>query len=263
MAIITLTSDWNRSDFYVGAVKGRLLSLLPNVTIVDISHQIQAFNFSQAAFVLKGCYKFYPEGTIHVVDVCTEGDEKTPYVAIKAQGQYFVGADNGIFSLLLEDIAMEQAVDIPVKPEMLGSFQGLNILVPIAVAIAKGTPLQHIGTQKLTLTRTVPILPIVEEDYIGGHIVYVDSYFNAISNVSREVFEETRNGRDFVIHVQSKQNEIRTISTNYSSAPNGDLIGLFNSLDLLEIAIVKGYTAELLNLDSNSTLRISFFNKQE
>ncbi len=260
MAIITLTSDWNQSDYYVGAVKGRLLSLLPKVTIVDISHQIQSYNFAQAAFVVKSCFGYYPEGTVHIVDVCAENSEKTPHSVIKAKGQYFVGADNGMFSLMF-DGGIEEAVTIPVKEEHQGSFQGLNILVPVAVAIAKGAALNSIGEPKRTFARAVPILPIVDDNYISGHILYVDSYHNAISNITYEQFEESRRGREFVIHVQSRQNEIRHISRNYNSDANGDLIALFNSIGLMEVAIVKGYAAELLNLDPSSTLRVTFLNE--
>ena len=257
MAIITLTTDWNRSDYYVGAVKGRLLSLLPKATVIDISHQIQSYNFAQAAFVVKACFEYYPEGTIHIIDVASDGSEKTPHSVIKAKGQYFIGADNGMFSLLF-DGGIEEAINVKIKDELLTSFQGLSIFVPVAVALAKGTQMKNIGEAKNTFARAVPILPIVEQNYISGHILYVDSYFNAISNITKEQFEETRAGRNFLIHVQSKQNEISHISRNYNSDANGDLIALFNSMGLLEISIIKGYAAELLNLDPSSTLRITF-----
>ena len=103
MAIITLTTDWGEKDYYIGTVKGSILSLMPNVTIVDISHKINHFDIEPASFVIKNCYKSFPKGTIHIIGVNSEASIETPHVLICYQGYYFIGADNGIFSLIFDE----------------------------------------------------------------------------------------------------------------------------------------------------------------
>ena len=102
MAIITLTSDWGTKDYYVAAVKGTILSQLPAATIVDVTHEIEPFNVSQAGFTLKNCYRSFPPGTIHIIGVDTIESMECPHVVVKAEGQYFISTDNGIFSHILD-----------------------------------------------------------------------------------------------------------------------------------------------------------------
>ena len=97
MAIITLTTDMGLSDYYVAAVKGSILSEMPEVTIVDVSHVIAPFDRFKAAFVLKNAYHHFPEGTVHIIGVDTFEDEATMHVAVKINNHYFIGADSGIF----------------------------------------------------------------------------------------------------------------------------------------------------------------------
>ena len=99
MAIITLTTDLGLVDNYVASVKGAILKEIPETTIVDITHEIPSFDLQKSAFVLRNCYEDFPEGTIHIVGVNSESDVDTPHIAIYASGHYFIGADNGVFSL--------------------------------------------------------------------------------------------------------------------------------------------------------------------
>jgi len=104
MPIITLTSDWGNKDHYVGSVKGAILNLIPNASIIDISHEIPAFNLYQASFILKNCYKNFPTNTIHIIGVNSIAAPDTPHTAILKDGHYFISSDNGIFSLLFDTL---------------------------------------------------------------------------------------------------------------------------------------------------------------
>src|SRR3989344_8200052 len=104
MPIITLTTDLGSTDFYVGSLKGAILSQLADVTIVDITHNIPLYDFSKAAFIVRNCYRDFPKGTIHVIGVNPETDAETTHVAIEYDGYYFIGADNGVFSLIFDNI---------------------------------------------------------------------------------------------------------------------------------------------------------------
>ncbi len=99
MSIITLTSDWGgTSDYYLAAVKGTILSQLPDVNIVDISHHIQAFDVEGgAAFTIRNSYQSFPQGTVHIIGLNSEESLESPHIIVQVAGQYFIGADNGIF----------------------------------------------------------------------------------------------------------------------------------------------------------------------
>ncbi len=99
MAIITLTTDWGSKDHYLASVKGAILSKIPDATIIDISHEIAPFDLNQASYILKSVYKNFPKGSIHIIGVNCEASLDQSHVIIKEQEQYFIGADNGIFSL--------------------------------------------------------------------------------------------------------------------------------------------------------------------
>ena len=102
MPIITLTSDWGTKDHYLASVKGVILKQIPEARIVDISHNISPHNLTEAAFIIRNCYHDFPEGTIHIIGVSTIESEHTPHTIICTEGQYFIGADNGIFSLIFD-----------------------------------------------------------------------------------------------------------------------------------------------------------------
>ena len=103
MPIITLTTEWNNNDFYTGSVKGAIIGSCPGIAIFDISHEVVPFNYIQAAFILRSCFKNFPEGTIHIVGVKSDTKIDHPYLAVKFSGQYFVVANNGIINLISGD----------------------------------------------------------------------------------------------------------------------------------------------------------------
>ena len=263
MAIISLTTDWHHRDYYLGALKGRLLSLCPESQIVDISHNVGNFNTSQAAFILKNAYYHFPEGTIHIVGINSEASKKHPHIVVKYNGHYFIGADNGIFSLLMGNNPKEiiQIENIELEEKFL-TFPELNVFAKVASHISQGKAISDLGSKKEELFKLIRIRSVIQENSISGHIIYVDSFGNVTTNISKELFYSSCDGRDFEILVQSNHYKISTISNNYNETPDGEILALFNATGLLEIAINKGNLAELLQLDINSDIRIKFHDQK-
>lgn len=264
MAIVTLTTDWRQNDFYVGAVKGTILSLAPDAKVVDLNHQIPPFNISMAAFVVKNSYNFFPEGSIHIIDVSSEPSDDKGFIAIKNNGHYFICANNGIAGLLFQE---EPAIAVSIdkfseadsqSPSSITTFAGITVLAPAAAFLSSGENIEQLG-QTTELIKQVPLNPAIDESVISGSVIYIDSYQNTITNITRELFERIGKGRPFEILVQSNYYKIKRINKFYNETSPGELLALFNSLDLLEIAIYRGNAAELLNLNINSTVRIKFF----
>lgn len=260
MAFITLITDWFNNDYYLGALKGRILSLYPEAKIVDITHQIPAFSYTQAAFILKNCYRHFPEGSVHILGINSETSADNPFVAVKHEGHYFVGTDNGIFGLILSGTKFKA---VKLENSKVTTFPELDIFADVAVNLAIGGNFDKLGTAYNKLFMHSPLLPTIDSSVINGSIIYVDSFGNAITNISIEVFERVGKGRRFEILVQSNHNKIKIISRNYNELPGGELVAIFNSTSALEIAINKGNAAQLLNLSNNSVVRIKFFDTPE
>lgn len=259
MPIITLTTDWKSSDFYVGAVKGKLLSLYPDVTIIDISHQVASFNTAQAAFVLKNSFYHFPKGTIHILDVNSEASNTEKHITVLYQGHFFIGADNGCFGLIFKE-EIEKIVRIDAfNGDDCHTFPSLYVFAPAAALLASGGNMEELGTVLNEINRHTPMLATIDEASITGSVVYIDSYHNIITNISRDLFDRIGHGRSFEILVQSNHYKIRTINKTYNETSSGELLAIFNSTGLLEIAINRGNVAELLNLSINSNVRVKFF----
>jgi len=256
MPIITLTSDWYNNDYYVGAVKGKILRTCPGASIIDITHQIAPFNISQAAFVLKNCYLEFPVGTIHIICVNSENADDEPHVVVKANGHYFISSDNGLYGLLLDDDA-DDLIRLDTNDNQNG-FPAFGVLADAACALIKGSSLQDLGKPQKNLNKQVPMLPAIDEAVINGSVVYIDSYRNAITNINRELFERVGKKRKFEIYIQSNHYKVRKLNDSYNQTSVGDLLAMFNSSGYLEVAINKGNAADLLNLDIGSVIRVKF-----
>ncbi len=128
----------------------------------------------------------------------------------------------------------------------------------MACILAKGTPLTELGTPTDSYNKQTPLRPTIEDQTITGSVIHIDSYQNAITNISKELFERIGKGKQFAIYVQSKHYMIDKINGRYNETPSGELMAIFNSVDLLEIAIRNGNAAGLLRLNSSSTVRVEF-----
>jgi S-adenosylmethionine hydrolase len=258
MAVVTIISDWNRNDYYLAALKGRILSQCPETTIVDITHQVTSFNSAQAAFILRNCYRNYPEGTIHLICVNTESSPEKPHVVILASKQYFIGCDNGFFGLLLNEDP-EEIMVLKKNPDHPDGFAELYVFADCACSIIRKKKWNELGTASRAVSKQIPMLPTIDESTINGSVVYIDSYRNAITNISRDLFDRIRKGRPFDLFIQSNYYKINRLNKNYYDSSTGELLALFNSLGLLEIAINSGNAADLLSLGINSVIRIKFY----
>lgn len=257
MGIITLTTDLGHSDFYQAALKGSLLNLYPAVNIVDISHSIPPFDIQQAAFVLKNAYKYFPERTVHLIGIDSVYNKNMRYLAIKYQGYYFIGTDNGIFSLLLEE-APEEAVELTVIQDLkFLHFPLTDIFAKAAVYLAKGGKLTDIGNPVNEIEQRAVIQPVIDNNTIRGRVVYVDSFQNVITNITKDLFTEVQNNRPFILHFRRNET-IQQLSWHYNEVPEGEKLCLFGISNHLEIAINKGSASSLLGLHIGDIVSVTF-----
>lgn len=257
MAIITLTTDLGHRDFYQAALKGAILSEHPEARIVDISHQISSYNIPQAAFILKNSFKFFPQGTIHIIGIDPDYDQKPNYLVVEYQGHFFIGPDNGVFSLLF-DHQPQQIVSITIQPNPeFGHFPLLDVFVKAACHLSKGGTVSEIGNPVNNFYHRSLIQPVVDSNIIRGSVIYIDSFQNVITNITRDLYESAGNNRPFDIYFRRNES-ISKISKHYNDVPEGEKLALFSITNYLEIAINKGNAAGLLGLQLGDIVRIEF-----
>lgn len=256
MAIITLISDFGTKDHYVSSVKGVILKQLPTVNIVDISHQIEKYNIQGTAFLLKDSYVHFPPKTVHIIGILSEKKGGGGYVAVEHDGHYFVAADNGIFSLLFDEMP-DKVISIPVEDDMNLSFPVRDIFAKVACRLANGEAIESVGTPREELLQRLPFRATNMGTNIRGSIVYVDSYDNVVTNIDKNLFNQIGKGQPFVIEL-ARGNQIESISKEYSDVPEGEILAIFNASNYLEIAIRNGKLRSLLGLQLNHSISIRF-----
>jgi S-adenosylmethionine hydrolase len=257
MAIITLTTDLGDKDFYQSALKGSIMSLMPNANVTDITHNISPFNIQQAAFVLKNAFPYFPKGTVHLIGIDSVYNKNTRYLAVKYKDHYFVGSDNGIFSLLFEDGA-DEIVELSIIQDLKSlHFPLTDILAKAACHLAKEGKTTDIGIPVTTLEEKVNLQPVVDRDIIRGSVIYIDSFQNVITNITRDLFTKVQRNREFILYFR-KSESISQLSWHYNEVPEGEKLCLFGISNYLEIAINKGNASGLLGLHLGDIVRIEF-----
>lgn len=256
MTIVTITSDWSKGDYYLGALKGKLISASENIELVEITNSIPPFDVLQEIFILKNCYRYYPKGTIHLLGVMSEPAPDSPMVVVYADGHYFIGINDGRFSLLFETLpSIAFAIE---QEEVHSNFAALDLFVRGVKSLIDNS--FQTNTVATEIKREITPKIVYNENSITGRVVYIDSYGNAITNIEKDLFDKLHKGRDFTIFVQGPYTKINTISHSYAQHFQGEILAIFNSLGLLELAVNQGNIATLENLSVASEIRIKFNN---
>ena len=257
MSIITITSDFGTSDPYLAVIKGQLLSQLNTVQIIDISNNIDKFNIPQAAYIIKNSFTSFPSNTVHLALIGAY-HPRVDFIIVKYENQYFLGQNNGLFSLVFENLPIiAYQITLSVPPEN-ASFQEKSILVQAASHLIRGGVPEVIGEQIQGLAQMISYAPIIQEDAIRTSILYIDSYGNIITNLTKAVFVKNNRERNIEIKFRSSRVSIHKISSHYSNVDEGSLVALFNNSGYLEIAFNSGNAAQLLGLAITDTISIKF-----
>jgi S-adenosylmethionine hydrolase len=175
MSIITLTTDFGLKDHFAGILKGKIYSLFPETTIIDISHSIDKFNVLEASYLLSTSYSHFPKGTVHIVVVDAQRNADTVHIVMLYDGHYFIGADNGIFGVLTNKKNPEKIVQITIHDRLLEGSSDLDVFATVATHLAKGGEMTVIGSPLTEIKKMNMLVPILDQNLksIRGHIVYI------------------------------------------------------------------------------------------
>jgi len=241
--VITLLTDFGTADYFVGAVKGAILSVNPNVVIIDITHETPAHDIEAGAFTLLAAYKTFPRGTIHVAVVDPGvGSSRRPII-VAANDQFFVGPDNGLFSYIYDREHSHRTFHVTAseyfRPNPSSTFHGRDIFAPVAAALSTGIAPDQFGPEINDAAR----LPSLETPL---RIIHIDRFGNCITNITREVFE----GKSLSINGRT----ITSLRNFYGEALPEELFAIWGSAGFLEISVNGGSAAQVLGAKRGNTI---------
>lgn len=273
MPIITLTTDFGEKDHFAGAIKGAIYSQFPDVKIVDISHSISPFNCAEAAYIIQNAYNSFPKGTIHIIGIDSEINPENKHIAVELDEHYFICANNGIMSMIANEISPSKLVEINIHNKTATSFPVLDIFVKVACHIARGGTLEIIGKPINEIKPIKNLVPYVNDErtQIIGSIIYIDNYGNVVTNIKKTFFEKLEKGRPY--EISARHNKFKKINNKFSDIVNFEIpeekrndegrgLAVFNSSGYLEIAIYKSTrqsnASTLMGLGLRDTVTINF-----
>lgn len=255
---IALLTDFGTRDHYAGTLKGVMLTICPDATLVDIGHDIPAHDVMAGALELAACYRYFPHGTIFLVVVDPGVGSARRGIAADVGDYKFVAPDNGVLSAVLLESPPKKVVELTERkyalPTVSRTFEGRDRFAPAAAFLAKGVALVSLGKKAATF-HTLD-LPRAEAgvDALTGQVLRVDRFGNLITNIDRRSFDQFAAGRGIAVEVGGQ--EIPRIVATYADAPSGELCALFGSTDHLEVAINAGDAAAALRLSRGAPARV-------
>ncbi len=254
--IVTITSDFGWKDYYLAIMKGAILTQVPEVNLVDITHEIENYDIVHAAFVVQNTWKSFPAGTIHIISVNDFGNPSQTFLAIKQSEHYFLGPDNGIFSLVFPE-APAETFQLPFPRTAVSPFPLKEVYANAVAHIHQNLPFHDIGSPLTNIVKRLSFQPVITPSRIQGTVIHIDNYENAIVNIRKDLFERVGHGRSFSI-LFKRHDPIRQLNERYQDVPIGEVLSFFNSAGYLEIAINMGKASSLLDLKLEDSVQIDF-----
>lgn len=254
MPIITLLTDYGIRDSYVAEVKGAVLKILPDATIVDISHDLGNYSIDEGAFHLARSVPYFPEGTVYVgvVDPTVGSERKA--IIIQARGAFLVGPDNGLLAPAAERLGVEKVFEIANRellPRKVSDvFDGRDTFGPAGALLAKGVPPEEFGPEISDYVRIPAYEPRVDGRTVEATVIHVDGFGNLVTNVTYDVLNRigAKDGSTFKMDASGKSYVLPYVR-RFSAVPEGEPLLLVAGGMYLEFAVNQGNARERLGLD--------------
>jgi S-adenosylmethionine hydrolase len=249
MPIITLTTDFGARDYYLGAVKGVLLSLAPEARLVDLTHEVPPQDVLEAAFVLRHACCEFPPGTVHLAVVDPGVGTARRALAVRSSGYLYVGPDNGLFSFALEAPGAQarQLAHPDLRKEPLSrTFHGRDLFAPAAALLCSGFPFAETGPLVADPVLLPEARPRSSADRLQGQVIHIDRFGNLVTNIAAADLEPWLPGLRILLGADT---QLQRVCHTYAEAAPGELLALIGSAGLLEISLNGGSAARALGLD--------------
>lgn len=251
--LLTLTTDFGREDFHLPRLRGHLLSATPGLRITDITHGVPPYDIVRAAFIFRRSWPAYPPSTIHLISVNDYYQPRGRFLAVRHERQYFIGPDNGLFSLIFGKLPTETFVlDGYAKKDTLPEIYARAI-----AHIARKKPFLEIGLPATRFTERLAFQPVIGPNYIRGTVVFTDRFDNVTTNITRQLFEDVGQGRGFQLLIK-RMPPIDGLSFRYHDVPEGEPLCRFDHHGYLEVAVNLGRAATLLSIQEEDMVQVAF-----
>ena len=261
MSVVTLLTDFGNADYFVGAMKGAILSVNSRAVLVDITHDIPAYDVEAAAYTLLAACEAFPSGTVHlaVVDPGV-GSERRP-VAAECAGRFFVGPDNGLFSYVFERGGAARVLHLTnreyFRQSVSPTFHGRDVFAPVAGALSAGVALDEFGEEVADWVRLAPLAPArCFDGTLEARVIHIDRYGNCVTNVTRSELTDEQIARGFRVEAGGRAvthfRRFFADTDDETAAP----FTIWGSAGFLELAAFRDSAARLLNLTRGQPILI-------
>lgn len=258
---VCLFTDFGWDDPYVAQLKGVIISIAPNVRLVDLNHSVTAYNVTEGGYLLNQCATEFPAGTIFVAVVDPQvGTNRDPILIETNKQKYFVGPDNGLFAQVIQSQGLLHAwrldkSDFYRAGDLSRTFHGRDIFGPVAAHLADGTDPARLGTEMKTLEVEAPKEPAFNGGVIETQVQHIDHYGNIILNLKAgsDLAGRLKEGTLVRISTGHESYSAPFVRT-YGDVDKGRLLLLFGSSGQLEISVNQGSAARQIKVDAGSTL---------
>lgn len=253
--IVALLTDFGTQDHYVGAMKGVVLSVCPDATLVDITHDIPPQDTLTAALELQAAFKYFPPATVFLAVVDPGVGSARRAIAADAGSYRFTAPDNGVVSLALRDAGEPRVVQLAerkfFRPTISRTFEGRDRFAPVAGWLARGTELAAFGAPVPDhVVIDVPRAKMTPPDAVEGQVLRIDHFGNLITNIAA----------DFPLPppltVRINERHIRFVAT-YADASTGELCALVGSSGYVEVAVNGGDAAAMLKARRGTAVKLT------
>jgi S-adenosylmethionine hydrolase len=248
---IALVSDFGTRDHYAGVMKGVILTICPDVTLVDVTHDLPAHDIPFAARELAATYKYFPVGTIFLVVVDPGVGSARRGIAADTGDYRFVAPDNGVLTAVLHEVPPKKVVELTERrygrPTVSRTFEGRDRFAPAAAWLAKGIQLPALGRPVSDMVQIPLVVPVVDKDRITGTVTRIDRFGNVVTNIERRQCEKLDPAGDG-LQIAVGDAAIEHIVATYSDIAAGDICGVYGSTDHLECAAQSASAADMLGV---------------
>jgi len=256
--VIALLSDFGTRDHYAGTMKGVMIGICPDVTLIDITHEITPHDVMEGALQLAASCRYFPSGTIFLVVVDPGVGSPRKGIAAEAGEYRFVAPDNGVLTAVLKDIPPKRVVELTerryARPTVSRTFEGRDRFAPAAAWLAKGIQLAALG-RTITTYHQLEIPQPVVDDALLGVVLLIDRFGNLVTNIDRRTFEAFSRGQPVALSVAA--HPVAGVVATYADIHSGEVCALFGSSEHLEFAVNGGSAAAALGVTRGASVEIS------
>ena len=260
--VIALLTDFGSRDHYAGAMKGVALGICPDLTLVDITHDLPPHDVLAGALELAACYRYFPAGTIFLAVVDPGVGSARRGIAAEAGDYKFVAPDNGVLTVVFEETAPKRVVELTerryARPTVSRTFEGRDRFAPAAAWLAKGIELSALGRPAGAVHRLELPQPQIDEGRVVGQVLRVDRFGNLVTNIDRKTFERLASAdARGALEIKVGPHQVGKVVSTYADAAAGELCALVGSSEHLEIAANGSSAAAVLDLGRGAPVEVA------